>query len=93
LSIVHRFWWSLQQRVCTGFTPDSLFTILPWNGKNDTKTFAKIYKEYLNEKCFPGIYYEAVAGNGHGIIIYKKQAMSDFRTPPVFYLNNIVTTN
>jgi len=37
LSIVQRLWRSLQQRVCSGFSPDSLFTVFPVMNKSGTK--------------------------------------------------------
>jgi hypothetical protein len=43
LSVVQRLWRSLQQRVCSGFTPDSLF-IFSVNTEKDTKTGAKTTK-------------------------------------------------
>ncbi len=36
VSIVRKFRWSLQQRVCSGFSPDSLFTTFR-KTKGDTK--------------------------------------------------------
>jgi len=37
LGIIQRLWRSLQQRVCSGFTPDSLFITFPKKRNYDTK--------------------------------------------------------
>jgi hypothetical protein len=37
---------SLQQRVCSGFSPDSLFISIPWIRNRDTKTGAKVQNDY-----------------------------------------------
>jgi hypothetical protein len=48
-SVFKDIWWSLQQRVCSGFPPDSLFTTFPKKGIVTPKSGAKVRKQLKTE--------------------------------------------